>query len=396
MTEPVIVPFRPLGKYDWPSTPVDHGIDRVRTALLERLRGRREQSAVDMETLVSVEPSLLDRLAPPPASHPLMAELDLTLQDWAASSNAVQPLQMVVLPPCERDDILSVWARQNDLELFSADRDPAELEGLNDPDQPPLIIPRLEDRFLRTPQGLSAVRELIRGLAGFRRRALIGCNSWAWQFLRKSCEIDLVLSEPITFRAFNRHRLRNWLGRLALGTLPDDVSDERAERLCFRAVDSGADVFGNGDGDDEISAYMTDLARRSFGIPWVAWHLWRDGLHLARPADTDDATDASDAAPKEDPSNPETIWVTRPRSVSLPDRSDQNALLVLHALLIHGGLTQANIDRTVPLISYTNVLSSLLRDGLIDETDGLYRCIPAAYPTIRDGLRNNGYPLDVL
>ncbi|MEM9600823.1 MAG: hypothetical protein AAF926_07360 [Pseudomonadota bacterium] len=41
-------------------------------------------------------------------------------------------------------------------------------------------------------------------------------------------------------------------------------------------------------------------------------------------------------------------------------------------------------------------MSSLLRAGLIDVTDGLYRCLPAAYPVIRDGLRNNGYPLDVL
>ncbi|MEM9601188.1 MAG: hypothetical protein AAF926_09205, partial [Pseudomonadota bacterium] len=324
MTEPAIVPFRPLGKYDWPSTPVDHGIDRFRSAFLERLRGRKDQSAVDTQTLQPAGSELLDRLAPPPASHPLMAELDLTLQDWASSPKTHQPLQMIVLPPCERNDILSVWARENALELFSSDRDPAELESLNIPDQPPLIIPRLEDRFLRTPQGLHAVRELVKALTGFRRRALIGCNSWAWQFLRKACEIDLVLNEPMTFRAFNRHRLRNWLGSLALGTLPDDVSEDRAERLCFRSVDKGTDVFGNGDGEDEISAYMTELARRSFGIPWVAWHLWRESLYVVPPSD-EDITETADM------SSPETIWVMRPRMVSLPDRSDQNALLVLHA-----------------------------------------------------------------
>jgi hypothetical protein len=71
-------------------------------------------------------------------------------------------------------------------------------------------------------------------------------------------------------------------------------------------------------------------------------------------------------------------------------------LLILHALLIHGGLTEPLIARTVPLVSYTNVLASLVSAGLIDREDDAYRCVPAAYPVIREGLKNNGYPMDVL
>jgi hypothetical protein len=80
----------------------------------------------------------------------------------------------------------------------------------------------------------------------------------------------------------------------------------------------------------------------------------------------------------------------------LPSRSDQNALLVLHALLIHGGLTQDQIVQTVPLVSYTHVLASLQQAGLIDKTDGFYACLPSAYTAIRDALNNNGYPVDSL
>jgi hypothetical protein len=69
---------------------------------------------------------------------------------------------------------------------------------------------------------------------------------------------------------------------------------------------------------------------------------------------------------------------------------------VLHALLIHGGLTGDQIVQTVPLVTYTHVLASLERSGLIDKVDGLYRCRPAAYPVIRDGLNNSGYPVDIL
>lgn len=405
MSEPTALPFRPLGKYNWPSTPVDHGFDRFKSAFMKRFTGSGEKSAIDRETLEPATDALKDMIAPPPANRPLMAELDATLSDWLATPETDQPLRMIVLPPCDREDTLSAWATENGLELFSSDRDPSELDELDNPDAPPIIIPRLEDRFLRTPQGLVAVRGLIDRLPYFKRRALIGCNSWAWQFLRKSCEIDLVLSDPLTFHAYNRVRLRNWLGSLALGNLPEDRSETAVESLCCRAVDNGEDVFGNGDGEDEMSAYMTELARRSFGIPWVAWHLWRGSLRqrseTAPDAKNGDATD-SDKGPDADKdkgkseSGPDTIWVDSLPSYSMPARSDQNALLVLHALLIHGGLSAANIERTVPLISYTNVLSSLLRAGLIDDTDGLFRCVPAAYPTIRDGLRNNGYPLDVL
>ncbi len=379
-----VLPFRSLGKYDWPSTPVNRGMERLRERVRE-LTGRKEDaSGIAADRLDPVPADLLERIVDAPANQPVLAELDATLDGWLSDPDGPKRLQTIVLPPCDREDLLGRWADSRGLQVFDTDRRLGELDALDDPEAAPLVIPKLEARFLRTLDGLDDVRRLLDRIATLERRAVIGCNSWAWQFLRKSCEIDLVLSEPVTFRAFDKQRLRAWLGSLAHGPGGEDT-------VCFRSAQSGADVFGNGEGDAEVSPYMADLAKRSLGIPWVAWHLWRPSLFLAKPEEGEET-----ATPVDPSCDPHTVWVTPIKPLALPNRNDQNALLVLHALLIHGGLTADQIAQTVPLVSYTNVLPSLLREGLVDRVDGLYRCLPAAYPAVRDALNNNAYPVDVL
>jgi len=380
MTHPVT--FRPLGQYNWPSSPVNRGLDTVLSQIKKKLRPPSKEAGIDPEKLGLAPDRFLSRIAEPPAHFPLMAELNETLANWVTQAPTTDRVRTFVLPPCDRENLLGQWAEAHGLQVFAIDRTLTELDALDDPEASPLVIPKLERRFLRSRDGLHDIRCLLDRLATMERRIIIGCNSWAWQFLRKSCEIDLIFAQPMTFQAFGKQRLRSWLGTLAL-----DPAD--GKNLCFRSSTTGQDVFGNGEGETEVSAFMTDLAKRSLGIPWVAWHLWRDSLHVEQ--DPSEDTD-----PSEIDSNQETVWVTDLRSPTLPSRSDQNALLVLHALLIHGGLTQDQIVQTVPLVSYTHVLASLQRVGLIDKTDGFYACLPAAYPAIRDALNNNGYPVDSL
>lgn len=384
MSDPVT--FRPLGKFEWPSTAVNRGVDLALAQFRKKFQRGDKDAGIDAQYLVPATPEMLDRVCEPPSHFPLISELDATLGEWLSDQASTDRVKTIVLPPCDRDNLLSHWAETRDLQVFGTDRSMAEMDALDDPTATPLVIPKLERRFLRTRGGLHDIRQLLDRLAVMERRIIIGCNSWAWQFLRKSCEIDLIFDAPMTFQAFDKKRLRNWLGILAL-----DPADEAT--LCFRSASSGQDVFGNGEGETEISAYMTNLAKGSIGVPWVAWHLWKQSLQTAKPVDEseDRAEDVRAVADTR-----ETIWVTDIKPPTVPNRNDQNALLVLHALLIHGGLTQDQIVQTVPLVTYTHVLASLVRAGLIDRVEDVYRCIPAAYPVIRDGLNNNGYPVDVL
>jgi len=387
MSDPVT--FRPLGKFEWPSTAVNRGFDLAMAQFRKKFRRNDKDGGIDAEYLVPLTPETLDRVCEPPSHFPLIRELDATLDDWLTQTASTDRVKMIVLPPCDRDDLLSHWAEIQDLQVFGTDRRMAELDGLDDPDASPLI-PKLERRFLRTRGGLHDIRQLLDRLSMMERRIIIGCNSWAWQFLRKSCEIDLIFAAPITFQAFDKKRLRNWLGALSL-----DSND--AETLCFRSASSGQDVFGNGEGETEISAYMTDLAKASIGVPWVAWHLWKDSLHTVKPTDESENKNEGQVGDKQAQTDTrETVWVTDIKPPTVPNRNDQNAFLVLHAILIHGGLTQDQIVQTVPLVTYTHVIASLMRSGLIDKVDGVYHCIPAAYPVIRDGLNNSGYPVDIL
>ena len=378
--------FRPLGEFEWPTTAVNRGFDLAMTQFRKKFRRNDKDGGVDPKYLVPPPPELLDRVCEPPSHFPLISELDETFDAWLSDTASTDRAKMIVLPPCDRDDLLSHWAETHDLQVFGTDRLMAELDGLDDPGATPLVIPKLECRFLRTRSGLHDIRRLLDRLSGMERRIIMGCNSWAWQFLRKSCEIDLIFSAPMTFHAFDKQRLRNWLGALSL-----DSKDTQA--LCFRSASSGRDVFGNGQGETEISAYMTDLAKASIGVPWVAWHLWKESLHTLEPTE-DNEEPVNDKQAEADPR--ETIWVTDIKPPTVPNRNDQNAFLVLHALLIHGGLTLDQIVQTVPLVTYTHVLASLVQSKLIDKVDGVYRCIPAAYPVIRDGLSNAGYPVDIL
>lgn len=385
MSDPIT--FRPLGKFEWPSTTVNRGVDLALSQLRKKFRRSDKDAGIDPKTLLPAPTELLDRVCEPPAHSPLIGELDATLSSWLEDEAASDKVQTIILPPCDREDLLGQWAKINDLQTFGTDRKMAELDALDDPKATPLVIPKLERRFLRTRSGLHDVRQLLDRLSVMERRIIIGCNSWAWQFLRKSCEIDLIFAAPMTFQSFDKKRLRNWLGTLAL-----DPADDA--NLCFRSASSGQDVFGNGEGETEVSVFMTELAKGSIGVPWVAWHLWKDSLHVASPVDGDD--DAPAESSKAEADTRDTIWVTDIRPPSVPSRNDQNAFLVLHALLIHGGLTQDQIVQTVPLVTYTHVLASLIRSGLVDQVDGLYRCRPSAYPVIRDGLNNSGYPVDIL
>jgi hypothetical protein len=384
MSDPL--PFRPLGQYNWPSSPVNRGLDRFRDRVTALFGSKQTKSAIDTAQLDAAPVGLLDRLVGRPAHQPLIADLDATLEDWLTSDPGASRLQMIILPPCDREDLLGTWAKARLLPIFPDDGQAADLSQQDDQSAAPLVIPHLERRFLRSLNGLDEVRRMLDQLSQMDRRVIIGCNSWAWQFLRKSCEIDLVCANPLSMQAYNQERLRAWLGRLAFAS-PDDGQPG----LCFRTISDGRDVFGNMDGEAEISSFMSHLAKRSLGIPWVAWQFWRSSLKV-RPTAHDDP----DQTPESVPYDPDTIWVSDLSGPTVPDRNNQTALLVLHALLIHGGLRRDQIEETVPMIAYSNVIPALQREGLIDETRGLYRCVPIAYPAIRDALSSSGYPMDTL
>ncbi|NNJ26492.1 hypothetical protein [Alienimonas chondri] len=423
--------FRPTGEYRYPAMPAD---DVVRSGWtrLKQVFVTQEDSApmIAEDRLQRATDGGFAPAAARPACDPLRRELDATLAEWAASEPDpfVPRLQLIVLPPGDGDGdgggLLAAWADRHGLErLASPPRDgkgsfaapthrPPDLRGQREEGgrrDDPLVIPRLERWFLRRHDGLGPIRALLEAIDRTDRRIVIGCNSWAWAFLKNAVDAHLVLPTGRTFQAFDADRLSSWFRELVSAP---SAGGRGQDPVSFRLSDSGGTVLGaDGRGDQPNGSardYYRTLAARSLGVPWVAWDLWRRSLRSETQAAKQAEKEAAEIDPDADPADsavaspdePErrTLWVAALEEFTLPARREPDALLILHSLLIHGPLTEAELRGTAPMLRRggTGLLSALAGAGFVSHLGKRIACAPAAYPAVRTGLSASGFPTDVL
>ena len=138
---------------------------------------------------------------------------------------------------------------------------------------------------------------------------MIGCNSWAWAFLVKAAGVDVLLPPARTFAAFDAERLPIMVRRSSAST-----TEQR--QVTFRLVRSGEDVLERGCRGQLANSYLRQLAARSVGVPWVAWHLWRTALRA--PSDVGEVS--ARAAEATDGDLPDDLGggACRPRTAGRP------------------------------------------------------------------------------
>ena len=378
-----------LADYASPAMPTEHAFRAAWRRLQRRMGGN-----VDEEPMLSragLEPSplrMLDDLADPPSCAPLLQALEQGLGGWARSRDAAPRIHLVVVPPCDRTGTIETWARSADqallappsrLDLAGSGADIASIdlagEGL-------LVIPRLERWFLRQHHGLRVVRSLLAQLAASDRRCLVGCDSWAWAYLVKAADAELSLPRPHTFEAMDAARLRLWFAELAA---------DGGDGATFRLAGNGEDVLACDDDGEPRSDWLRQLAARSGGIAWVAWHLWRASMRLR----TADVT-LSERAARAVAEDRHTVWVVDHEVDPLPASHEDRALLALQALLIHGVLTADEVDAVLPATGETDVLPALVGSGHLRCDDGHYSVRPSAYPAVRQALQADGFPMGAI
>lgn len=383
--------FIPLGSYKWPALPTQETvrrlIDRFSHTVASRFR-EVEEPAVAKDKLQRITRSVLDSVVSPPSCGPLARELEQTIAARLSSADPLTRSSLIVLPPCDRSGVIRSLAAQNShqilepptrSELIEISRDPLpDLDG-----DGVLVVPRLEQWFLRHHNGLGLVRQLMSALDRLDRPCLIGCNSWAWRYLVAATDADLILPSGITFQAFDAERLHRWFSEL--------VGEDGLQSLRFRLADSGKDVMAVDQEGKLDNDYFQTLAATSLGIPWVAWHLWRRSLR----AENGDLQTVSDNAVDQQ-LNEQTLWIAALEEFRLPGSSRQSALLVLQSLLIHGELSESELAMTLPMQGVAAVLPALRTAGFIDRRGDVYQCHTAAYPSIRSGLSAAGFALDRL
>lgn len=402
--------YIPLTQYHRPTAPVhelvQHGVRSLLSWFQPKLMPRRQ--------LFSLPPYLLNRAAPTPDSTQILAALMAGLHGWELSSESGQTVQMLVgAPGSGVAEVTTELARQKDWQLMGAPTirqilagGDAWLDQVTRPKLVPLVIPQLGKCFLRHQEGLQLLSRLLDWLQTTNRRCLIACDSWAWVYLKKTLQIDVMVPTPLTLAPFDGAKLQFWLPFLANQIHNGRFMFKQVEdgNLIFPLADTYSKAMAHFQAPGEVERYgdwitvhhfFRQLAAYGRGLPGVIWQLWRQSLEI----DIDSKIDRlkSEAALGDDKRY--TVWVqswSRLQLPGLPSGLGTNESLVLHTILLHGGASAALIADLTPLShnEVRQILQMFFRHNLLEKNEDVWQVSLQAYPTVRSYLANEGYLVD--
>jgi hypothetical protein len=267
----------------------------------------------------------------------------------------------------------------------------------------PLVIPRLGKCFIRHQEGLVLISRLLEWLQSTRRRCLIACDSWAWAYLVKALQIDVMLPTPMTLSPFDGSHCQFWLPSLASRIHKGrfffrDISTGQplfpmAERYFhdMEHLDNQEAVYGDWVG---VSYFIRHIAAYGRGLPDVIWEIWRQCLQVSRDLPLNQA-----ALEKQAKDKGYTVWVQSWSQLKLPvvpTPIGTDECFILHTLLLHGGMTAELLAALLPL-SYNQVrriLHFFWDAELLEQVAETWRVRLFAYPAVRQFLAHEGYLVD--
>lgn len=268
---------------------------------------------------------------------------------------------------------LRSWASERDVHLLEA----PSFDQLLDPgssgwsliqenDDIPLVIPSFEKCFLRHHRGLSWIEQIIEIVWTERRQIVIGCDLWAWKYLERALQIDVICPIPLISASLNSEQLRSWLPSLL-------------KQKNLRFVVEGEDCFSVD--SKKGTKFLDDLVEQSQGCMTLAWMIWQQ-LLLENGSKAVDGV--IELCPKGTASS---------SSNSLTALESRQNLYVLHALLIHSGLSTNGLLALLPFpgTQIRKALIELASQGfLLEDRDG-WEVTPSRYFDVLQQLKNRGF-----
>ncbi len=382
----------PLDDYERPAGPAVNQLENWYQSLRKKLIDRDSEVTVTEDQLSAASIESIRSFTVEPDCSSVFQALDEGYLTWMNSAAPDDHLRLLVFPACDRADRVASWAKRNHMDILDSP-DRSELlsrdlvEVVIPPGDGPLVIPRLEQWFIRHRRGLRHIRALLAALQNTSRFCLISCSSWSWVYLKKAVNADLVLPAPQSLAPYNADDLGNWL--LAL------LDEEPGIPVVFRDYDDGKTILCRGEDGSISDNFLQQLAGDSGGIPWIAWQLWRRSLRTESENDSQSADDqeenAEDAVKrKASDDNRKVFWVVRSQAPTLPRGHERAACLLLQALLIHGSLPEHMLCAVIPSIGETHLVEALVRSGFIERQGDEVSCRATAYPVIWTSLANSG------
>jgi hypothetical protein len=398
--------FIRLEAYCRPPEPAQEKVRKGIFGLWHRLGWRKKPGPTFAEANLSQVPlDLLDQVAPVPDWAEGVPAVTAALKNWLELAHPETPAQVFVGPSYNgTPQILAHWANEREWRIVEAPTPEEILAGGDDWQaqvdaglDTPVVLTHLEHCYLRHYNGLTLLRRLLEGILSHRRRWLVACDSWAWAYFSRVFKVGAMLPSPWILAPFDQERLQGWLPEV----------DKGAARtgLVFRQTDTGKFILppvteGAESKSPDLSNFLKYLAAHSRGIPGIAWAIWRQSLYLAMEPEPEESEAGAEDGQSAIERAEKTIYVkpwsqiTRPSIPNLPERSQ--LLLVLHALMLHGGLWDRVLPKLLPIspIEIMEYLYLLEAAGLVQSGQGFWRVTPHGYPAVRHSLQSEGYLVD--
>jgi len=235
-------------------------------------------------------------------------------------------------------------------------------------------VPALERCFLRHTQGIQGIREFLeRALSGRLGKGVIGCDSWTYAYLQQVIGIDGA--PAFTLQSMEGEQLSRYFKAIAThgGQPPPVYSTRTGNQVLF---DSAAKQ-----NEKAPHKELQRLAAHCRGHLGIAWHYWRE--RLREPSSSGEVG----------------LWlVDALAEAELSTDTGDIATLVLHALLIHGGLDDHSLGQVLPFSHHEalNARLALQRKGVVSSYEGRWQVTPLSYARVRQLLESRNYLVDPL
>ncbi|MBM9511260.1 hypothetical protein [Desulfogranum marinum] len=387
-----------LADYQLPTTPVTYSA-RVRFASFRRLfqRDMPSQSLPlkAQEKLSSLPECLLETIAPIPDWRDSASALNTAMSDWLDKDVHRAPVMVIVGAPYSgNSEALQALAKMQSWRTLDSPAPEQILTGDSGwlssqvTGAGPWVLPNLEKVYLRHAEGLQLVRQFIaHACSGNMGKVIIGCDSWAWAFIQH------LWSGPtpavMTLQAFDEPRLIKYFQGL--------INASTGGRLLIRLSDDGRYVLPLPEKHDtgvEYSNFLQIVAAYSRGNFGITRKIWCSSMQT-EPGENQQEHLGTEQADM----SQQTIWIipwNQLKLPSLPSDIGCNEAFILHALLLHSGLTQEVLQRLLPL-PQKSVLATLYRlkeYELVERDNADWQVTPLGYPAVRQFLQSSRYLVD--
>ncbi|PRY66570.1 hypothetical protein B0H98_101564 [Vreelandella songnenensis] len=359
---------------------------RTWRAVASRMVGKRdaEQQAKQEHELRMLPEIRLAHLVPSIDWSPAAEQLSRTLFQQKLES---EPVVFFITPPHGgHAAVVSHWARQQGINEIA----PPTYQALSDgclewvEHCAPFkrwALPALERHMLRHSQGLQGVRAFLeRAMSGRLGHGVIGCDSWTYAYLQHAVGVE---GAPVfTLQALEGEQLADYFSAIA---------DSGKNGLAVYSTRTGKPVLASSDDSERarkapVNKELQRLAAHCRGHLGVAWHYWRE--QLREPASRHGSEDGS-----------HELWLLDALAdAELPAATGDVAMLVLHALLLHGGLDDQALGDVLPFSHHEalNARLALTRQGIVARQDNRWQVAPLSYASVRQLLESRNYLVDPL